>query len=306
MGWHGHLKWCGYLGEAILIAYWLHRHRIEHLHCHFGNAASNAAMLAARIARLPWSITFHGIDLDEPEHFRHADKLADCRFAVCISKFGRSRLMYSTPAEQWHKIHLVRCGLPFPEASTLTDLPGQGRILCVARLSAEKGHIILLQALAKLHQRGMNFFCTMVGDGPMRSQLEQMVVKLGLSGKVSFAGALPPDAVSEQNRQSDLLVLASFGEGIPVALMEAMSHQRPVVATYVGGIPELVRDGHNGYLVPAGSVGDLAEALERLLSNVDDARIMGKHGRATVAEGYRLDVAATRLAALFRGGVQES
>ncbi len=305
MGWGARVKWCGYLGEAILVAYWIHRDRIEHLHGHFGNAASNAAMLAAQLANVPWSITFHGIDLDEPERFRHTDKLATCQFAVCISKFGRSRLMHSTPPELWRKIHIIHCGLPIPEASSLPQPPGQGRILCVARLSVEKGHVVLLRALAALRERGIAFHCMLVGEGPLRAQLEQLVAELELVACVTFAGARTPDEVSEHIKTSDLLALASFGEGIPVALMEAMSHQRPVIATYVGGIPELVRDGHNGYLVPAGSVGELADAIEKLLSNPEMACAMGQRGRATVLEAFQLEVAAERLAALFRGKAME-
>lgn len=300
LGLRGRLLWCAYFMEALVLAYWMTRDKAEHMHCHFGNAGSNTAYLASKLSGIPLSISFHGIDLDEPEKFRHAEKLAHARFAVCISKFGRSRLMYATPPELWNKIHIVHCGLDAPGETHITPSPGEGRILCVARLSVEKGHPILLDALDLLRTRGVPFRCTLVGDGPLRDELKARVKAMGLDDAVTFAGAQPPVKVAEYNQQSDVVVLASFGEGIPVVLMEAMAHARPVVATYVGGIPELVHDGVNGRLVPAGSATDLADAIADVLNNPERARKMGESGRAEVLRHFRLDGAAERMAALFR------
>lgn len=301
LGLRQRMMWACYLAEAILLAWWIRQEHADHLHCHFGNAGSNAAWLAAKLAGVPWSITFHGIDLDEPLPFRHAAKVAHARFAVCISKYGKSRLMYSCPPAHWHKIRIVHCGYAAPPEDALTPLPREPHIVSVARLSVEKGHLVLIEALRQLHAEGVRFRCTLAGDGPLRVELEQQVREAGLSNVITFAGALTPDAVSKLLHEAQVGVLASFGEGIPVALMEAMGHARPVIATCVGGIPELVRSGGNGLLVAPGSARDLAAALRDILSDYDRAAEMGQAGRQEVLARFRHDVAAQRLAALFRG-----
>jgi glycosyltransferase involved in cell wall biosynthesis len=301
LGLRNRVMWLIYLVEAVQLAHWLHRGGHQHLHVHFGNPASNTAWLAARLAGLPFSMTLHGIDLDEPERFRLPQKIAEARFTACISQFGRAKMLYATPPAVWNKVHLVRCGLAGapPESSPPGDT---GRLVCVARLSPEKGHLILLDALAALHRAGRSFHCTLVGDGPMRQELESRAAALGLDGRVSFAGAQPPAKVAGYYAEADAVVLASFGEGIPLVLMEAMSHGRPVIATWVGGIPELVVPGKTGWLVPPGSVDALREALEDWLSDPERARALGREGRAAVQRKHRIEVAAERLEALFRGG----
>ncbi len=300
MGVRTRALWLAYFGEAVLLAHWLVRDKVDHLHCHFGNSGSNTAYLASRLAGVPLSITFHGIDLDEPRRHRHAVKLAHARFTVCISKFGKSRLMFATPPKDWHKIRVVRCGITPPDSFTPPTFT-ENRLVCVARLSVEKGHLILLDSLKEIREQGVPFQCTLVGGGPMREELETRVRALGLQDVVTFTGPLAPPQVAEEFKKADSVVLASFGEGIPVVLMEAFSHGRPVIATYVGGIPELVQNGKNGYLVPPGSAPELTGAITRLLADPEAAREMGRKGRETIVSRYREDTGAARLAKLFRG-----
>lgn len=295
------MLWTFYLAEATLLAHWMTQEGAEHLHCHFGNAGSNAAYLASKLTGIPLSITFHGIDLDEPGVYRHATKVQHSRFVVCISKYGRARLMYCTPRDQWQKVHLVRCGYNPPAEEALSPVAEAPHIVCVARLSSEKGHLVLFEALQMLRERQVDFHCTLAGDGPMRQELEQWARAMGLQDAVTFAGALPQDAISRLFHSARVGVLASFGEGIPVVLMESLAHERPVVATYVGGIPELVHPGENGLLVPPGSARDLADALQQLLQDPALAQRMGEAGRREVLQHFREDVAADRMAALFRG-----
>ena len=293
------LRWCYYYFEAVLLAYWLVRDKFEHLHCHFGNNGSNTAWLAARIAGVPFSLTLHGIDIDEPEKFRLRQKIAEARFTVCISKFGKARMMHLCPPKDWHKIRVVRCGLPTPRREGVPPITGQGRLLCVARLSREKGHLILFDALKQLHDEGLAFTCTLVGDGPVRAILEARVAALGLDRQVVFRGSLPPAEVAKSYEAADAVVLASFGEGIPLVLMEAMSAGRPVVATRVGGIPELVEHGENGYLCAPGNAKDLAAALARLLRHPDRAQELGEAAVKTIAERFNVDASADKHCALF-------
>jgi colanic acid/amylovoran biosynthesis glycosyltransferase len=292
--------WLFYFLEAVTLARWLVRGHYTHLHCHFGNNGSNTAMLASMISAIPFSFTLHGIDLEPVEKFRLPRKLALAKFTVCISKRGKARMMQLCRADRWSSIRVVRCGLPLEDrpAPPCTD---QHRLLCVARLSEEKGHLLLLEALKLLADEGTNFTCTLAGDGPLRGALEAGCQQLGLKDKVIFKGALSPAEVTECYKACDVVVLPSFNEGIPLVLMEALSMGRPVVSTHVGGIPELVENGVNGVLVAPGSARDLAEGLRKIFSDPERARAMGQAGVETVRTRYRIDIAAERLEKLFRG-----
>lgn len=302
LGLRDRLMWLIYWVEAVQLAHWVAQGGYAHLHCHFGNPGSNTAWLAARLAGVPFSMTLHGIDMDEPERFRLPEKMADATFTACISQFGKAKMMYVTPPALWAKLRLVHCGLqalPDPMPAPPGDT---GKLVCVARLSVEKGHLILFEALAALRDEGLAFTCTLVGDGPMRAELEARVAALGLTDRVRFAGAQPPAQVAGFYAEADAAVLASFGEGIPLVLMEAMAHGRPVVSTRVGGIPELVEPGVSGLLVAPGSVREMTGALRTLLQDPAAARAMGERGREAVMKRFSIDVAAERLEQLFQIG----
>jgi len=296
-------KWLAYYVEAAVMAWHVTRRRAAHIHCHFGNAGSNVAWLAARLCGLPYSITFHGIDLDEPEVFRHRDKVRDAAFAVCISDAGRRQLLKSASPRDEYKIHVVRCGYPLPCEHAIPPHPRANRILCIARISPEKGHDVLLDALEILKQRGVDFHCTLVGDGPLAGRVRGKIATLDLQSQVTMTGALPQSQVYEHIGSSDIVVLASFGEGIPIALMEALAQKRPVVATAVGGIPELVRDGMEGRLVAPGDANALADAIAAVLRDPEAAERMGDSGREMVAKRHDPKLSARRMRDLFLGSL---
>lgn len=301
------LKWLAYFGEGILLAWWLKQDRVQHLHCHFGNAGSNTAMIAARLAGLTFSITFHGIDLDEHDAFLHADKVRDGAFAVCISEHGRQTLLRNTSETYADKIHVVRCGCPQLPPQAIAPLPHCGRIVCVARLAPEKGHEILIEALHVLKQRGVTQFdCLFIGGGPLELEIKQHIKRLHLTDIVKLTGALPPAEVESYIARSDLIVLASWGEGIPIALMEAFAQRRPVVATRVGGVSELVSDGVNGRLVEPGDIKALADAIESMLSNYPRAAAMGEAGWVTLGEKHDPLESARRMKELFNATLHPS
>lgn len=292
-------KWLAYYAEATLLAWRVTKSRAAHIHCHFGNSGSNVAWLAARLCGLPYSITFHGIDLDEPEVFRHREKVRDAAFAVCISDAGKSLLLRNTSPCEESKVHIVRCGYPLPKEEDILPYPRTNRILCIARLAPEKGHEVLLDALALLRQRGVDFHCTLIGDGPLARRISRKIATNGLQDHVTMTGALPPSDVYDHLGRSDVLVLASFGEGIPVALMEALAQKRPVVATAVGGIPELVTDGVEGRLVAPGDAAALADAVAAILDDPATATRMGDAGRVAVAARHDPKSSARRIRDLF-------
>lgn len=291
------IRWLAYWVEAVLLARHLVVGSFEHLHCHFGNAGSNVAMLAARLAGIPFSITCHGSELREIRRFRLGVKVERAAFVACISHFGRAQLMLACPARLWDKLQIIRCGLSGPVTPGLNA--GTTELLCVGRLSPEKGHLVLIKALDELRRCGTAFRCTLVGDGPLRPTIEAELAARGLSRQVRLTGSLDPAQVDRQYETAGAVVLASFSEGVPVVLMEAMARGIPVVATHVGGIGELVENGVNGLLVPAGDARELADSLHRILSDPEFARTIGARGVQKVRDEFDLERSADRLLELF-------
>jgi len=288
--------WLVYFAESVQLAHWLSRGGYTRLHCHFGNAAATTGMLATRLAGIHFSLTCHGTELRYPHRFALAEKVAHADFVVCVSHDGRARLMLECPPADWPKIQVIRC-FPAPSetrngAATATGPP---EILCVARMSVEKGHFVLLDALARLAAQGTAFRATLVGTGPLLDQVREHVTQLGLDDCVTAAGSLPFEQVNRLYPSASVVVLSSFSEGVPVTLMEAMAHHLPVVATRVGGVAELVEHGVSGLLVAPGCANELAEALARILADREVGRAMGDAGARRVAEEFNAERSALAL-----------
>ena len=294
------LLWMAYFLEAVQLARWLSQSGAERLHVHFPNNGSSTGMIAALLVDIPFSMTAHGSELLEPERFQLGLKTEQCDFVACISDFGRKLIQNEVSEEHNAKLAIVRCGpaLFHPLPMRETDCP---EIVCVARLSEEKGHFVLLDALQQLVAEGVNFRCTLVGGGPLEDQIRSEVAERGLSQHVTLDGAQPPDAVRGYYERASVVCLASFHEGIPVVLMEAMATRRPVVATAVGGIPELIRDGENGWLVPSKDPSALAGALKEALTDREAAEARAAAGYEAVDAEYRVERSAERMVRLFRG-----
>lgn len=299
-----------YLAEAVVLARWVEREGYQHLHCHFGNAGSTTAMLAAALAGVPFSFTVHGSELNEPLRHLLAEKVERAAFVACVSWYGRAQLMMLSPDEHWAKLHVVRCGLagvparPGPGADAEAHgSPRLPEVLCVARLSTEKGHRVLLESIALLRDRGVPVRCTIVGDGPLRAELEAYAAgRLNLGERVTFTGALPVGDVLARYGDADAVVLSSFSEGVPVVLIEALAQGRSVVATAVGGVPELVRHRETGLLVPPGNAAALADAVRWVLEHPVEAAELGLAGATLVQREFDLTVSAGVLHELFRRG----
>jgi glycosyltransferase involved in cell wall biosynthesis len=249
-----------------------------------------------------FSLTCHGSELLKTSQYRLAKKVEEATFVACVSHYGRAQLMLTCPPEQWPRLKIIRCGIS-PALLERAANKGQGSrtILCVGRLSPEKGHLVLLEALIRLHDRGCRAQCLLVGDGPMRQAIETGAARMALNGAVRLAGALPADEVLGLYSSARMVVLASFTEGVPVVLMEAMAAGCPVVATRVGGVGELVQDGVTGRLVSPGDPEALADAIEWVLDNPADAQIMAQRARRVVDREFSQEISAERLAVLFRG-----
>jgi colanic acid/amylovoran biosynthesis glycosyltransferase len=298
--WPYHLM---YLAEACRALWWMRSFGATHLHAHFGTNSAEVAMLAHALGGPAYSFTTHGPDeFDNPQFIGLGEKLRRCAFAVAITSFARSQLYRWVEPAHWPKIHIVHCGLEpaFHEGAPTTP-PTARRLVCVGRLQARKGQILLVQAAHLLVRRGIDFELVLAGDGDIRGEIESLVAQLGLAGRVRITGWIGSEQVRNEILAARCLVLPSFAEGLPVVVMEAMALRRPVITTYVAGVPELVRPGENGWLVPAGSVEELADAMQDCLArSSDELQRIGEAARQRVLERHAIDPQAAKLMDLIR------
>jgi len=291
-----------YLAEACLLLEWLNASGAVHLHAHFGTNSAEVALLARALGGPPYSFTVHGPEeFDRPEALHLAAKMRDAAFVVAISSFGRGQLFRWSEPARWSRIEVVHCGL---DAAYLEDQasppPGVARLVCVGRLCEQKGQALLLQAAAQVVRGGRPFDLVLAGDGEMRDTLEALVRELGLADRVRITGWISGAEVRSEILAARTLVLPSFAEGLPVVLMEAMALRRPVLSTYIAGIPELVRDAENGWLFPAGDLEALIEAIRACLDATPAALDrMGGAARERVLARHDVDVEAAKLQMLF-------
>jgi colanic acid/amylovoran biosynthesis glycosyltransferase len=291
-----------YLAEACHFKHQVAQRDVQHVHGHFGTNAATVAMLSHTLGGPPFSFTVHGPEeFDLPRDLALDWKIASANFVVAISSFGRSQLMRWCAAEDWPKIHVVHCGVDesFLRAET-KPIPNNHRLVCVGRLCEQKGQLLLIEALAELTKAGMPFELVLAGDGPMRPAIEASIERHSLRKHVRITGWISGDQVRRELEASRALVLPSFAEGLPVVIMEALALGRPVVSTFVAGIPELVRNGIEGWLVPAGSVSELVAALRcALTSPVERLAEMGRSGASRVTERHDVAKETNKLAPLF-------
>jgi colanic acid/amylovoran biosynthesis glycosyltransferase len=263
---HSYLRHLIYLAEATVLASWCRRDDIEHLHVHFGTNSATVACLARLMSDIKVSITVHGPEeFDRPERLGLKEKIALADFTVAVSSFGRSQLLRWARLQDWPKIHVIACGIDNHGLEPRdSEFPFEPRLVCIGRLSEQKGHLLLLQAVHRLVSKGLDIKLTLLGDGPLREVIERRVQELHLDHVVELTGTVSQERIEEELQRSRALVCPSFAEGLPVVLMESMALERPVIATYIAGIPELVRPD-TGWLVPAGDVDALANSIEEVL-----------------------------------------
>jgi glycosyltransferase involved in cell wall biosynthesis len=260
-------------------------------------------MLCRVLGGPPYSFTVHGPEeFDKVREIALPEKIDRAAFVVAISSFGRSQLYRWCPQLQWSKIHLIHCGVDAEFLTQTAPLPTVPRLVCVGRLCEQKGQLLLLQAAGLLASEGLQFQLILVGDGPMRSQLEASIDRLHLQAHVTILGWASGAEVRQQIMMARAMVLPSFAEGLPVVLMEALALGRPVISTYIAGIPELVESNICGWLLPAGAVEPLAEAMRTaLLATPETLALMGRAGRDRVVVQHNIATEAAKLAALLLG-----
>ncbi len=287
--------------EAILLAEELERRGVTRLHNHFSNAAANVGYLASRYLDLPWSMTLHGsADFDGEGRQLLAAKVDAADFVACISYYGRSQTLRWVAPENWGKILVYRCGIDLSKyQKNVNHENADCQLLTVGRLSAEKGHLGLVEALARVRASGVAFKLTIIGEGPERSRIEAAVQRLGLKDLVSLPGAANESEVAEAISRADVFVLSSFMEGLPVVLIEALASGVPVIAPNVAGIPELVQDSVQGLLFQPSDWEGLSAALLKLISDKELRESLSRAGLQSIQGRFEIQDAVAPLAERF-------
>ncbi len=288
-----------YFAEALILGDWMRIRGHHQLHIHFCGPVATVGLIASAAWGFPYSLTVHGPDeFYDVEKFYLRQKVERAKFILCISDFCRSQLMRVSAPAHWDKMHVVRLGVDpqvfFPKQR---EREGLLEILCVGRLVPSKGQLILLRACDLLLARGHSLRVRLVGAGPNREFLEAFAAQKRIP--VVFEGARTHEETRQLLGHADIFALASFAEGVPVALMEAMAMEVPCVSTRIAGIPELIRDGIDGLLVPASSTEALASAILRLIDDPPLRRQLGTSGRRRVRQLYNLSENARTLADVF-------
>jgi glycosyltransferase involved in cell wall biosynthesis len=287
------------------------------VHAHFALAQTEVAMAIAALRGIPFSFTAHARDIfATPSALR--EKVREAQLVVTCTGYNAEHLRSLCPELRADHVRLVHHGVTLPAADKSTDLASGGAavsrraapaalpmILAAGRLVEKKGFDILVDACARLRDRGVAFTCAIAGDGPLRSTLERQVADRSLGGVVTLRGWTPPGALALAMREATLLAVPSRvteggdRDGIPNVILEAMSAGLPVVASATSGIPEAVEHQTTGLLVPEGDASALAEAIAALLEDAPRAAAMGRAGRVRVMERFDLAASSRQLAALF-------
>ncbi len=306
----GLVRHLAYLVEACWLLRTVLRERTEHVHAHFGTNSAAVAMLMRCLGGPPFSITVHGCEeFDAPVALSLKDKVDAAEFVVGVSHFGRAQIRRWVPYGVWDRVHIVGCtvGPSFLDAAQAVD-PASKTFVCVGRLSPEKGHLQLIDAFAELVQSGgaPDAKLVLAGDGDIRPQVEARIAALGLSGRVEITGWVDEVQIRRRILESRDVVLASFAEGLPMVTMEALALGRPVIATSIAGIPELVRPGVSGWLAIAGDSESLVRAMREVLATpADRLDALAAAGRALVMRDHHTATEAAKLEALILASLEK-
>ena len=291
-----------YLAEACVLLAWFDELEVEHVHTHYATSSATAALLCRTMGGPSYSFTMHGPEeFDAPRATCLREKVRRAAFVVAISEFTRSQLYRWADYHDWSKIHVIRVGVSRMFLSREpAPIPIAPRLVNIGRIVEQKGQTILVHAVARLLERGFEVQLVIIGDGPMRGDIEALVDRLGLKDHIRITGYLSNQGVCEELLASRALVLPSFAEGLPGVFFEALALGRPVISTYIAAHPELIEPGVNGWLVPAGAVEPLVDAMaEALRADPAELERMGRAGAMLVAEQHDVDTQAKKLATLF-------
>lgn len=302
------LRTLAFFPKAVHLSVILPQRGIRHVHAHFASHATTVAYVIASLSRITYSFTVHG-----PDVFVHRvllrRKIAGAKFIRCISLFNKAFLCGLYPALTEGKTAVVHSGVhpePYEQAAARSrHRHSRLRLLSVAALTRSRGFPLLIDACARLEKRGLDFECDIAGDGPMRGAIERAIARRNLDSRVRILGALPQHELARLMGAADVFVLPSIiardgqMDGIPIALMEAMAAGKPVIASLVSGIPELVQHGVSGMLVDAAYPGRIADAVQFLAGDAALRARLGHAGQAKVCGEFDVHRNAAALVSLF-------
>lgn len=294
-----------YLMEACRLANETLENGSEHVHAHFGTNSTEVVLLANLLTNIPYSFTVHGPEeFDKPLSLHLREKIRHSKFVCAISSFGRSQLFRWADYNDWNKVKIVRCGLDnsfLQGQPVVSESKNVKQLLCIGRLCEQKGQLLLLQSLKEVLDCGHQVKLILAGDGDMRPEIERFVSKHGLQNNVEITGWISSIQVKQYLVQSDAMILPSFAEGLPVAIMEAMSVGRPVITTYIAGIPELITNKENGFLFAAGDITAIKNAIINFLRMSDkEHHEMVSLAYKSVDENHNIVSEAKKLGSLIR------
>ena len=297
-----------YLVGAVVVWDRCRRRGVEHLHAHFSFLAADVALLAAALGERAgsgpstFSFTVHGPDeLMDLSRTRLRAKAERAARVVCISHFARSQVLAQLAEADWDKVARIHCGIDVAAYRPVerAERGGRLRVLNVGRLVAVKGQAVLVRAVRRLRDEGVDVHVDFVGDGPSRDAIAELAERLGVADAITLHGSIGQDRIGSFYAAADVFCVPSFAEGLPIVIMEALGTELPVVSTSVMGIPELVEDGVSGLLVPPGDEAALAAALRRMAERPDERRRLAAEGRRRVASEFDVRRTAEELERLF-------
>jgi colanic acid/amylovoran biosynthesis glycosyltransferase len=293
--------------KSVYLAERLRDEEVQHLHAHFATYPTTMARIISSLSGIPFSFTVHAHDIFVDRRLLR-EKLRDARFVRSISGFNKAFLESLFPRETAGRIEVVHVGVAAAaggDQHVRDDSSRTLRLLCVAALKPYKGIPFLVDACALLLEQGLDFQCDVIGTGPQFGAIARAIENGRLGDRVRLRGALPQHEVALAVREADVFVLPSIiaadrqMEGIPVALMEAMAAGKPVIATSISGIPELVVHGQSGLLVDPANPPQLAQAIRTLAADAALRLRLGARGREHVTREFSLPATVTQLRAIF-------
>lgn len=296
--------------QAVAVARMAREHGVVHLHAHFASVATTVARLAASIAGLPYSFTAHAKDIfhEDVDPADLAEKFDGAHHSITISEYNRAHLLREFGSERCRNLRLVRNGLelerfPFRPRATISGTP---HLLGVGRLVEKKGFELLIEAARRLSDSGTECRVDIVGDGPLRDTLQNLISSYQLDDVVHLLGPRTQEEVRTLLGEADLFV-APFvvgtdgnADGLPTVLLEAMATGIPCVAGDVTAVGEVIRTGETGWLVPSGDVDALLACVVEALDSATDIDAMTRAARALIEAEYDSTGQAARLRELVK------
>jgi glycosyltransferase involved in cell wall biosynthesis len=293
------------LGAAVLAEY-LVRNKVNHIHVHFAFGAASVAIFVETLTGIPYSLTIHGSDVLLRRPLTE-EKLRRAKFVVSNCRFHIENLRRRYPRLSQKRFYVVRIGLDMTNGFWRNIVPQHNdpllRILNVARLEPVKAQHVLIKACAELKNRRIKFHCRIVGDGPKRAELEALILKLGLHENVELMGKCYESEVSELYEWSHVVVLSSLSEGTPMTIIEAMAKARPAIAPDITALPEMILDGRTGYLFKPESVEDLTDKLTKFARHPASLATMGYAAHQRAKKLFDLKINAQKLLSILENEV---